>query len=29
MTLPRNFDALAVGLTALADHLGFEEQRAA
>lgn len=28
-SLPRNFDALAVGLTALADHLGFEEQRAA
>lgn len=28
-SMPRNFDALAVGLTALADHLGFEEQRAA
>jgi len=26
---PKNFDALAVGLTALADHLGFQEQRAA
>jgi hypothetical protein len=28
-SLPRNFDALAVGLTALADHLGFEEREAA
>lgn len=28
-SLPKNFDALAVGLTALADHLGFEEQKAA
>lgn len=28
-SLPRNFDALAVGLTALADHLGIEERAAA
>ena len=26
---PRNFEALAVGLTALADHLGIQEKRAA
>ena len=26
---PRHFEALAVGLTALADHLGFEERKAA
>lgn len=27
--MPRNFEALAVGLTALADHLGFAEREAA
>jgi hypothetical protein len=27
--MPRNLDALTVGLTALADHLGFEEREAA
>lgn len=28
-SMPRNFEAMAVGLTALADHLGFEERNAA